>query len=276
MAERVVQADLAFQSNLYESRDPVRRWLHSTRRDWVQRRLVETARQITRRYERTRTDSMHPAYPCFLDVGVGCGVYSRLMVQAGMQTVSMDVNPKFVEAAARSMPVTAIHGDICDPTVFSNRAFADLAVCTEVLEHVPDPAAALAHISQALKPGGILVLTTPQKWSTTEIVARLLDFAPVRWLAQAIYREPVDALGHISRMTAGELKDLLERSGFYVLEHARFGMYLPAVAEFGGVRGLRLLQALQDRAQRSRLFGWTLWTQSYVLLNVGPGRAPGR
>jgi len=276
MAQRYVQADLAFQSNLYESRSPVRRWLHSTRRDWVQRRLVGYASQLLRRRDESRAASGDFALtqPCFLDVGVGCGVYSRLMVQAGMRTVSMDINASFVEAAARTLPVEAIQGDICDPQVFSQTRFAHLAVCTEVLEHVQDPGAALEQISRALAVGGILVVTTPQKWSTTELVARLLDFAPVRWLAAAIYREPVDALGHISRMTAGELQALLRSKGYHILEEARFGMYLPAIAEFGGQWGLGVLQALQARAQRSRLLRWTLWTQAYVALNLGRAEPP--
>ena len=92
----------------------------------------------------------------------------------------------------------------CTRLPFAPGAFSH-AVCSEVIEHVPDPRASLVNIYEALAPGGVLVLTTPQKWSTTELVGRLLDLAAVRWLARQIYREPVDALGHISRLTSGEL-----------------------------------------------------------------------
>jgi hypothetical protein len=37
----------------------------------------------------------------------------------------------------------------------------DIALCTEVLEHIQDPAAFLIHISCCLRPGGRLVLTVP-------------------------------------------------------------------------------------------------------------------
>lgn len=37
----------------------------------------------------------------------------------------------------------------------------DLVVCTEVLEHTLDPFAAVEEIGRLLKPGGILLLTTP-------------------------------------------------------------------------------------------------------------------
>lgn len=37
----------------------------------------------------------------------------------------------------------------------------DAVMCIEVLEHVPDPPAALAELSRLLKPGGTLVITAP-------------------------------------------------------------------------------------------------------------------
>lgn len=37
----------------------------------------------------------------------------------------------------------------------------DVILCTEVIEHVPDPISAIKEISRILKPGGILLLTAP-------------------------------------------------------------------------------------------------------------------
>ncbi len=255
-----VQATLTFQRNLYESRVPARRWLHETRLAWVTERLMRHATSKT----------------IFLDVGVGCGMYTRLMAPQCGQVVAIDVNPDFVAAASWVEGVSAVRADVCEPGMgMSMGGFADLAVCSEVIEHVPDPHSALVNIYEALAPGGVLVLTTPQKWSTTELVGRLLDIAPVRWLARQVYREPVDALGHISRLTAGELQQALADTGFEVREAFRFGMYLPVLAEFGGNGGLRVLRALERIAQRSRIMGWMLWTQAYVCvkpLQVPPPR----
>jgi ubiquinone/menaquinone biosynthesis C-methylase UbiE len=46
----------------------------------------------------------------------------------------------------------------------------DAIMCTEVLEHVPDPVAALAELNRLLKPGGYFVITAP--------FASLTHFAP--------------------------------------------------------------------------------------------------
>jgi SAM-dependent methyltransferase len=43
---------------------------------------------------------------------------------------------------------------------FADEVF-DIILCTEVMEHVPEPAMLMAEFSRMLKPGGLLVMTTP-------------------------------------------------------------------------------------------------------------------
>ncbi len=43
-------------------------------------------------------------------------------------------------------------------------AVFDTVLCNEVLEHVPEPAILISEAARVLKPGGILILTTPQTW----------------------------------------------------------------------------------------------------------------
>jgi len=47
-------------------------------------------------------------------------------------------------------------------------ACADAVLCTEVMEHVPDPDAMLAEIRRVLKPGGALLLSVPFIWRIHE------------------------------------------------------------------------------------------------------------
>lgn len=49
----------------------------------------------------------------------------------------------------------------------------DVILCSEVLEHLPDPLAALSEFQRLLKPGGILILTAP--------FASLVHFAPYHY-----------------------------------------------------------------------------------------------
>jgi ubiquinone/menaquinone biosynthesis C-methylase UbiE len=46
---------------------------------------------------------------------------------------------------------------------FSGMTF-DAAVCTQVLEHVPEPQQVVNEIVRVLKPGGVFFLSAPQSW----------------------------------------------------------------------------------------------------------------
>lgn len=247
------QADMAFQAGLYQSGNPTRRWLHQCREQWVSGRLASNARQ------------QGWAFDC----GVGSGLYTRQLAAMGQRVVAVDINEAFVRSVEGLPGVTALVADICDFRSLPMVGLADVAVCSEVLEHVPDVNTALQSLFAALRPGGRLVLTTPQRWSTTELTARLLKFRWVRAVARRVYQEPVDELGHISLMTAGDLESRLRAIGFEIVESDRFAFYLPVIAEVGGQAGQKLLAGCEGILKRIPFLRWMLWTQAYVVRRPG-------
>jgi SAM-dependent methyltransferase len=52
-------------------------------------------------------------------------------------------------------------GDICEKNDCLNSDFFDIVVCTEVLEHVCNPFAAVNELWRILKPGGLLLASSP-------------------------------------------------------------------------------------------------------------------
>lgn len=255
MSDLLGQGDIGFQANLYDSGNPTRRWLHRVRHEWVMAKIAAY-----------KPSCAGEAFDC----GVGCGIYTRAMASLGLRVTGVDINPAFVAAVANVPNARAFVGDICRPKALDRIEFADLAVCSEVLEHVENVRMALATLHDSLAPGGHLVLTTPQKWSTVELVARTLKVKLVARLARAMYNEPVAELGHISLMTARELQEEIQRAGFTIVEHETFAFYLPGVAEFMGERGQRMLAASAAwLAKRPSLRGM-LWTQAYVLRRSTP------
>ena len=90
-------------------------------------------------------------------------------------------------------------------------ASIDSALCTEVLEHCPDPAAVLAEVHRILKPGGSLVLTLPFLWPLHEV--------PHDWC----------------RYTPFALKSFLESTGFQVCELRPLGGYDRSLAQMLGL-----------------------------------------
>jgi len=241
------QEDIAFQANLYTDPNPTRRGLHQVRRDWVQSRLAEKASAGAR----------------VLEVGIGCGIFTRALSDMAAQVTALDINPAFVAGVAHLPGVTAQVADATEPLPAKDQ---DVAVCSEVLEHVP-PARSLNMLRamhDALKPGGVLILTTPQSFASVELMARLLRFGPVLALARRLYGT-ADELGHINLLTAPALKRQLAQAGFRIEEEQRFGFYLPVIAEFGGEAGRKLLVAIEKLLVRIPVLRGLVWTQAYVL-----------
>ena len=120
------QENIAFQSNLYESNNSTRRWLHNIRREWVISVLTEVA----------------PVQAVFLEIGIGCGIYTSLMAARG-KVFAVDINPSFV-AAANTLP--NVVAQVADVTQDRFSPVHDVALCSEVIEHVPDSVSALKNI----------------------------------------------------------------------------------------------------------------------------------
>ena len=238
------QEHIGFQANLYESNNPTRRWLHNTRRTWVMQAI----------------DRVSPANPCYFEIGVGCGIYTHHLAQRGT-VFAIDINKDFV-TVANTMP--GVRATVADITTDRFPPLHDVALCSEVLEHVLDSASALKNIFASLKPGGVLVLTTPNSFSTVELTARLLSFGPIVKMARFIYGESVDDLGHINRMTQKRLRQQITDAGFSIEEQTNITFYLPVIAEFMGNTGTKICQWIGRKLSNSR-FAWLLWTQCWIL-----------
>lgn len=246
-AIRPSQGDVEFQRRLYEDPNPTRRGLHSTRRDWVLAQATANSKAGDR----------------VLEVGVGCGVFTEALAAAGRRVSAVDINPAFLDNVAGLEAVEIYLKDATRPLELGDH---DLAICSEVLEHVPPDAsqAMLDSLHDALRPGGTLVLTTPQRFASVELVARLFRFKPILALARRLYGS-ADELGHINLLTAGQLERQIAKAGFTIAARRRFGFYLPVIAEFAGKPGAALLRGIERAIRPLPVVRGLLWTQAYVL-----------
>lgn len=241
------QADVAFQANLYEDANPTRRALHTTRRRWVEEQIAALIAPGAR----------------VVEIGVGCGIFTQYLSRSGATVTAFDINEEFI-AGVQTLPnVTA---EVRDATLPLDLFDQNVALSSEVLEHVPADRslAMLQSIRAAMRPGGRFVLTTPQRYSTMEIAARLLALPPVLWLARKVYGT-VDELGHINLLTAGQLQKQIAKAGFDIEQETRFGLYLPLIADFGGEPGHRLLTTIERAIRNVPVLRGLIWTQAYVL-----------
>ena len=94
-----------------------------------------------------------------LDAGTGTGLNLRHLPPG---SVGLDINPRNVALLRSRLPAHRIvQGDV-EAMPFADASFGTV-VCTEVIEHVPNPATALAEIRRVLVPGGTLIGSVPAR-----------------------------------------------------------------------------------------------------------------
>ncbi|GAB4478121.1 MAG: hypothetical protein Kow00124_22090 [Anaerolineae bacterium] len=164
-----------------------------------------------------------------LDIGMGYGFYDMVLARHYDRVVrglELTENIPVYSGLARDMGVEVIEGGLTAQGLPLPDASVDFVILSEVLEHLRiGPALALREIGRVLRPGGHLLVTTPN-------IARLINVMHLLAGRNIIERLPdegadldhiTDAWQHIREYTMGELTDLLARSGFDVTEarHSR-------------------------------------------------------
>jgi 2-polyprenyl-3-methyl-5-hydroxy-6-metoxy-1,4-benzoquinol methylase len=241
---------LDLQNTLYTSRNPTRRWLHVSRRDWIEARIRQLGAGCGRA----------------LEVGPGSGIYLSVLAEMAENVVAADIEDAYLDQArviAQSLPGLCCVRDDITSTRLEAGAY-DLILCTEVIEHIADSRAAVAGMARLLTPGGTLLLTTPQRYSPLELCAKVAFLPGIIQLVRLVYREPIIETGHINLLTESDLRAQIQAAGLEIIETYKSGFYLPLVAEIGGRAGQRVLQWCESRLRGSVLSG-LLWTQYYVL-----------
>jgi 2-polyprenyl-3-methyl-5-hydroxy-6-metoxy-1,4-benzoquinol methylase len=241
---------LPLLETLYESSNPTRRWLHCSRRDWIVGQLRACARERPGRA---------------IEIGFGAGVYLPALAESFTEAMAIDLDQAHLDharsIAAKYPNLGLIRDDILDSGLPAH-SFS-VALCSEVIEHIPGTARVLAGIHRLLEPGGILLLSTPQRGSLMEMAAKIAFLPGIVQIVRRIYGEAVFDMEHTNLMTARETERQLSRAGFRIRARHKSGMYLPLVAEFGGEHG-RVFEEWLERRVRGHALDSLLWTQYYV------------
>lgn len=93
-----------------------------------------------------------------LDVGTGPGTVAALACTRGATVTAVDAEPDMLDLARRQVPAADIRHATLPDLPFADRSF-DAAVANFVINHVGDPAAAVAEIRRVVRPGGRIAVT---------------------------------------------------------------------------------------------------------------------
>lgn len=200
-----------------------------------------------------------------MEIGPGCGVYLPTLAGLADVVVATDIEPRFLENAAVEFAhlanLSLVADDICESKL--ELASFDIVLCTEVIEHIADSPSVLRSAAALLRPGGVLVLSTPQRWSPLELVARVALRRGFIKIVRAVYREPVLDMGHINVLGSRQLAEQVVAAGLTIESRHSAGVYVPLLAELGGDRAQRFAAWLEPLLRRSPL-RTLLWTQHLV------------
>ena len=97
-----------------------------------------------------------------LDLGCGNGSFSALLQSQNFHVVGCDASASGIALARRAHPtVDFFEHDISNPLPASFEGAYDAVVSLEVVEHLMQPRHLGASAYSALRPGGVLIMSTP-------------------------------------------------------------------------------------------------------------------
>ena len=102
-----------------------------------------------------------------LDVGCGAGLLAEPLARMGAKVTAIDAAPELIDAAKTHAAGQGLEIDYRAVGVEALKGKFDLVTSMEVVEHVADPQDFISALAARLAPGGLMILSTPNKtaWS---------------------------------------------------------------------------------------------------------------
>lgn len=189
----------------------------------------------------------------FLDVGCGSGASVKAATDAGWNATGVDLDPQLIACGKRQFDVDLRCTPLLDAG-FADNSF-NFVRLRDVIEHLPNPYAALLEIKRILTPGGVLLLATPNQ-----------EGLPTRvrvWLGRGHTKvATVPPPHHLHGFKPETLSRILHRSGLEVLEVTTTTPIDPAYVTANNMRAKRnpayvlLWKGAQWLGQGSMVVAW--------------------
>jgi len=171
-----------------------------------------------------------------LDVGCGDGRLPRVLHDRGWT----DLNGCDWRAPADLASMPWLRFNCCDLNAGGLEQYSDQAfhtvICSEVLEHVENPAAVLRHISRILTPAGRCVITLPNACNFFERLVFLATGNSTRYRSE----RQSGPWSHISFFTSETLESLLDRGDLVVVAEGTSAIFWGGYFFFPNYRFSRL------------------------------------
>ncbi|MEV7283810.1 methyltransferase domain-containing protein [Streptomyces sp. NPDC093252] len=156
-----------------------------------------------------------------LDIGCGDGTSAATAAPLlrGHRIVGVDWSQDALARARTRLP-SVVRGELAGGGLPLRTGCADAVLFSEVIEHLVDPDAALDEIRRVLRPGGHLMLSTPNLAAWYNRGLLLAGVQPVfsEVSLRGIHGRPgSEVVGHLRLYTARALRGFVAASGFEVV-----------------------------------------------------------
>ncbi|QGZ39934.1 methyltransferase family protein [Pseudoduganella flava] len=151
-----------------------------------------------------------------LDVGAGNGYFVSLAAKEfGLRATGLEISTEEIRFAEEHVGVKLVNEDVC-----RHKEMYDVVTSFNVLEHVADPHGFLSAVLERVKPGGLIVVTTPNPGCIHAKVKGL-----ERW-------NMVCPPHHINLFSKQSLLEMLEQRGAEPLSYETLSTYISFVRDF--------------------------------------------
>jgi 2-polyprenyl-3-methyl-5-hydroxy-6-metoxy-1,4-benzoquinol methylase len=158
-----------------------------------------------------------------LDMGCGNGSLAALLDSQGFTVAGCDASISGLALARRSHPnVNFFDYDVMESLPSEHNGRYDAVVSLEVIEHLLLPRRLLKSAYDALRPGGVLIVSTPFHGYFKNIALALTNSFDKHW-------HPLRDFGHVKFFSRKTLSALVIESGFSVSTIMRVGR-IPTLA----------------------------------------------
>jgi 2-polyprenyl-3-methyl-5-hydroxy-6-metoxy-1,4-benzoquinol methylase len=170
-----------------------------------------------------------------LDLGCGNGSLSALLQSQNYLVVGCDASESGIALARQAHPgIDFFEHDISNPLPASVAGAFDAIVSLEVVEHLMQPRNLVDRAYKALRPGGVLIMSTPYHGYWKNLSLALMNKFDSHW-------HPLRDFGHVKFFSRRTLSQLAGEAGFAVRNVQRVGripvfacsMILVAVKPYG-------------------------------------------
>jgi len=159
-----------------------------------------------------------------LDVGCGAGLLAEPLARLGATVTAVDAAAELVDVAREHAAGQGLEIDYRHAAVEDLGGQFDLVTSMEVIEHVADPQAFLMSLAARLAPGGLMILSTPNRTGRSKLL--------MITIAEGIGQIPKGTHDHGKFITPEEMKVMMTNAGLAVIDCEGIG--------FSPTRGLHL------------------------------------